>query len=262
MVRFHVEIVQPSPLLPEETGPVSDAHEAFERIWEMIPKNRPKRLWGFFPEMGLFIKGRTAEVSLSRKNYVRSRRIATEITALAGFRSRGLPVPEVVAWGTERTMGITTRAFLMLRLFDNVIDFERYLLDDPDSDRPGRRSAVFPVVGRLIRQLHDAGCVHRDLSDRNILVHLDGDEPTVRLIDCPHGRFGIPAASMQRARREDLFRITRSVLRAGATDAEVTAMLEAAAVDDAPAAIRVARESLESGVDRSFSRRLWQLTGR
>ena len=150
----------------------------------------------------------------------------------------------------------------MLRLFENVIDLERYQLDDPDADRPGRRAAVFDVVGRLIRQLHDAGCVHRDLSDRNILVHLDGDEPTVRLIDCPHGKFGIPAQAMRRARREDLFRITRSVLRAGATEEEIVAMLNAAAVDDVPAAIRVARESLESGIDRSLSRRLWQLTGR
>jgi tRNA A-37 threonylcarbamoyl transferase component Bud32 len=258
MVRFHVEIVQPTPLLKT----VADPCEVFERIWAMIPKDRPKRLWKFMPEQGLFIKGRTAEVSFSRKNLVRSRRIATEIKALAGFAERGLPVPEVVAWGSERRLGIATRSFLVLRLFVNVIDLERYLLEEPDVDRPGRRAAVFVAVGRLIGQLHEAGCIHRDLSDRNILVHLDGDEPTVRLIDCPHGVFGIAARKMQRARREDLFRITRSVLRAGATDEEIVAMLEAAAVDNVAAAIHVARESLETGVDRSYRRRLWLMTGR
>jgi tRNA A-37 threonylcarbamoyl transferase component Bud32 len=114
----------------------------------------------------------------------------------------------------------------------------------------------------LIRQLHEAGCIHRDLSDRNILVHLDGDEPVVRLIDCPHGRFGLSTSRMARARREDLFRITRSVLRAGATEQEIVAMLEAAAVDHVEAAIRIARTSFETGVDRSYRRRLWLMTGR
>lgn len=258
MARYHVEIVQPTSLL--ETVP--DPEQTFERIWDMIPMDRPKRLWRFLPELGLFIKGRKADLSYSRKNLVRSRRIATEITALEAFAERGLPVPEIVAWGSERRRGISTRSFLMLRLFENVIDLERYLLNGVDTERPGRRGAVFVVVGELIRQLHDAGCVHRDLSHRNILVHLDGEQPTVRLIDCPHGRFGIPAGRMRRARREDLFRITRSVLRAGATEPEVVAMLESAAVDNVPAAIEIARESLESGVDRSYRRRLWLMTGR
>jgi len=258
MVRFQIEIVQSTPLL----GSAPDPAAAFERIWEMIPKDRPKRLWKFMPEEGLFIKGRTAQVNFSRKNFVRSRRITTEVRALHAFAERGLPVPEIVAWGTEHQAGLATRSFLILRLFDGVVDLERYLLDDVDADRAGRRRAVFVKVGQLIRQLHEAGCIHRDLSDRNILVHLDGDEPVVRLIDCPHGRFGFSKSRMARVRREDIFRITRSVLRAGATEQEIIAMLEAAAVDRVGAAIRIARTSLETGVDRSYRRRLWLMTGR
>ncbi len=142
MPRYRVEILQPTALLPE----VGEARATFERIWDGIPKDRPRRLWHFLPEQGLFVKGRAARWNLSRANFMRSRRILTERRALAGLAALGLPVPEVLAVGVEWRAGIATRSWLVLRLFEHVMDLESYLLEGVDAPGSARRRSVFVAV--------------------------------------------------------------------------------------------------------------------
>ncbi len=259
MSRFHIEVAEPSVVLGADAP--ADAGAAFERVWARIPQDRPRRLWCFLPKDGLFIKGRAASLNLSRSNLMRSRRIVTEVRALRGLHDLGLPVPRVLAWGTERRCGMITRSFLVEKLVEGVVDLETYLAEGRDARRPDRRRAVLRRVGRLVRSLHDAGCVHRDLSDRNILVRFDGDEPTLHLIDCPRALTGLSSRSMPRMRRGDLFRIARSVLRDGATPAELRLVLAEAAVGDPDALVELASRSIETGRDRSLRMRRWMLTG-
>ena len=258
MPRYHVEILQPTSLLSE----VGNAQASFERIWAGIPKNRPRRLWHFLPEQGLFVKGRMARWNLSRSNYMRSRRLFTERRALAGLAALGLPVPEVVAVGVERRAGIATRSWLMLRLFEHAVDLERYLLDGLDAPGSSRRQAVLEAVGRLVAQLHGAHAYHRDLSTRNVLLRLDADVPQTYLIDCPNAKLAPLRCTEPKLRRGDLFRITRSCRRNGATPEEIEQLLVAAEAPDRPHLHAAVDRSLESGGRRLLRNEVWMVTGR
>jgi len=258
MPRYDVEILQPTALLPE----VGDARATFERIWDGIPKNRPRRLWHFLPELGLFVKGRAARWNLSRANYMRSRRILTERVALAGLAACGLPVPEVVAVGAEWRAGISTRSWLVLRLLEKVVDLESYLLDGVDAPGSPRRQAVFVAVGRLVAQLHAAHAYHRDLSNRNVLLRLDGPAPRLHLIDCPRALLFPWGPTEPGLRRGDLYRIARSCRRDGASLEEVEALLVAAEAPDRPRILAAIDRSLDSGERRPFRTQVWMVTGR
>lgn len=262
MVSYHVEFLQPTTLIEERL----DSRQAFEQIWSLIPKDRPRRLWGFLPERGVFIKGATATLRLSRRNLRHSRCITTETRAIAGFRRCGLPVPEILGWGVEQQFGLTTRSFLIERLLTDVVDLQSFL-EHPlegggEKQHPERRAEVFRAVGSTIGRMHGTGCVHRDLSGRNILLQLDGEETQVTLIDCPRARHGLPLKVMKWVRRGDVFRITRSVLRSGASVREAEILLRAAEVAAPRAVIEAALASIEAHADRPVRTRLWMLLGR
>ena len=131
MSRFHVDIVAPNALVSGD----GDPREAFERIWREIPKERPRRLWWFLPERGLFVKGRLAAPELSLRRLVRSRRLAAEVETLERFAARGAPVPRVFAHGHEQRRGFHVRSWVVLEHFGQVVDLEHYLALLPEERR-------------------------------------------------------------------------------------------------------------------------------
>jgi serine/threonine protein kinase len=60
------------------------------------------------------------------------------------------------------------------------------LLDCDPKSGPEREEMLRPIMKQLfaaVRQLHDLGIAHRDISLENVLLHDDGDGMTVKLID-------------------------------------------------------------------------------
>lgn len=144
--------------------------------------------------------------------FVRSRYLFTgygrsrpfrEFRVLEKLAELGLPAPEPVA-GLCRRHGISCSGALITLEIENVRPLvER--LEDMDE-------AAWKAVGACIRNFHDRGLVHADLTVRNILIQDGGD---VFLVDFDQARFNEGAT---RAFRRNLERLQRSLRKAWLED--------------------------------------------
>lgn len=93
----------------------------------------------------------------------------------------GINVPTVVAWGWARHGWFEQRSFVMLAQLPNAVSFEQRLPDCfADGGEFALRKQFIANVAEMVRRLHSAGFVHRDL----YLCHLFWDATgKVYLID-------------------------------------------------------------------------------
>jgi hypothetical protein len=117
-------------------------------------------------------------------------RAAASFLAGLELRRRDLLTPEPLAAVTVRRAGSVRRSWLMTEWLGAVPSL-REVMDRPE--RHGTLLGIWPwerlleALGRLLRAMHDAHVVHRDLSLRNVLVEPPGEspprEPRLWLID-------------------------------------------------------------------------------
>ena len=147
---------------------------------------------GWFKRLERRFRGSKAE---------RSWRVAKELVGI------GLATPEPILW--VESDGLAGPSFFVARRLEDAAEvrqFFRRLNHEPDP-------AYFPDVdnleflgrlGRLAREINDAGIVYRDLSMGNILVEEGDSDLRLSLIDFNRARIG---------RRPGVYRRTRDICR-------------------------------------------------
>lgn len=115
-------------------------------------------------------------------------RAEAEQRNLAYFARMGIPVPRVVAHGSQHWLGLLRRAAIVTEEVPSSADLETLACTRPELLRNRTwRSHVTRLLAEHLRRLHEDGFTHRDLKWRNILVTA-GETPQVFLIDCPSGK--------------------------------------------------------------------------
>jgi tRNA A-37 threonylcarbamoyl transferase component Bud32 len=95
-----------------------------------------------------------------------------EWRTLSLLSDHDVAVPRVVALGSETVLGLPRRSYLAMEALEDVSTLEDILLQKKPCPVP--RKMLAPRVGRLVRDLHDAGVLHLDLHAANILVNRSG----------------------------------------------------------------------------------------
>lgn len=112
----------------------------------------------------------------------------------------GLPVPVPVAAHFERR-GFIYAANLITRRIPGVAPFSTRLASGPATQQ------VWHAVGHCVRQFHDAGFYHADLSAHNLQI--DSDD-RIWLLDWDRGR-KLPPGKWQQANLDRLLRSCRKI---------------------------------------------------
>lgn len=96
------------------------------------------------------------------------------------LNARGVSCPAMTGYAVNRKSG------LAILITEFASDAERM---DHRIERGGVDAAVAAALGRFIRQMHDAGVIHKDLSPRNLLVQETGQNYEFLLLDYEDARF-------------------------------------------------------------------------
>lgn len=109
---------------------------------------------------------RTRSLGERLQSLVRKSRAQAEWDAASYLRGVGAPVPEALAVGEERRLGLLQTSFYAARFLEGLVPVHDAL--------PGQtaelRTQLHERLARLIRGLHDRGFDHRDLHSGNILA--------------------------------------------------------------------------------------------
>lgn len=235
-----------------------DAVATFERLWSCLREFDGTNAFCFLDEDGgLFLKGQRLPDRVTPSAVLQSRRMLREVENLRALRAAGLPVPQVVLHGVERRFGVPTRSLVVLRRLEGSMSLREVLKRTSAHERAG----LWEAVGRVVAAMHRIGFVHRDLTARNILVQRADGDFGVHLIDCPRGEFAGSRGRFARLRREDHFRLGRSVLDLGGAESEVRALFAATGFDEADRAMAMIDVSRRAGGARPLRTKFWVAFG-
>lgn len=123
------------------------------------------------------------------RRFIARTRVKTECRNLKRFAKWGIPTPQVVAAGLQRSKGAFIRGALITKELPETIDLARLTQSDKRAgrmDNPQWVRSISQQVAAITRQMHDHHFAHNDLKWRNLLVD---DADKVYLIDCPNGAF-------------------------------------------------------------------------
>jgi 3-deoxy-D-manno-octulosonic acid kinase len=129
-----------------------------------------------------------------------------ELVATEKARAAGCHVPMVHAVGVEER-GPFYRGWIVTSAIDGARDF----IDVYAETGEAGRMALLAAAGRAIRELHDAGVFHRDLTGNNLLVASDG---SVAIIDFDRAIVSAPGPG--RLARQGCDRFWRSMTKLSA----------------------------------------------
>lgn len=100
-----------------------------------------------------------------------------EARVSAEVRARGIDTPPIVAWALYPAGRLWYRADLITEKVPDARDLAAILFgragyddDAPDGPRQTGRRHALEAAGRLLRELAEAGVLHRDLNAKNILI--------------------------------------------------------------------------------------------
>jgi tRNA A-37 threonylcarbamoyl transferase component Bud32 len=236
----------------------ADPADAFERLWSRLRRFDGTNASTFLEvDGGLFLKGQRLPAILTPSAIAQSGRTLREVRNLKALHDAGLPVPQVVLHGAEWRLGVPTRSIVVLRRIAGAQSLREVL----QGTAPEGRTDVWAPLGRVVARMHAIGFVHRDLTARNVLVQRADGQVRIHLIDCPRGEFARRAGRLARRRREDYFRLGRSVLDLGGTESEVRTLFAACGFAEADAAIEMIGISRRAGGARPLRTRIWVAFG-
>lgn len=260
---FQVHRLAPSHLLAAD----ATDEEVFERVWARLDMGDGWRGYRFLEEEGgLFLKGLAIPLRCRTQMWRRRWDVTREARKTARALTVPLEVPEIVGWGEENRRGIPRRSFLVSTLIRDSFSLGEIANDDSGAlaaSLGGDRERVFREAGALIRGFHATGVRHGDLAARNVLLARRPDGPHAMIIDIPRARW--PRSGWRRnvRRRQDLYRITKSAIREGASEQEARALLDEAAGERA--ADVMAKTLLIKAIRQRLKRKtrsyIWRWTG-
>jgi tRNA A-37 threonylcarbamoyl transferase component Bud32 len=121
----------------------------------------------------------------------------------------------VVAARARRRRAGGWRLEVVTRRVEGALDLGLALAEMGERDTPVRtRTRILSAAGALVRELHDAGFFHADLTPNNLLVSrpaLEGDEPHLWVLDLD--RSDVRAELDGGERRRNLRRLFRHVAK-------------------------------------------------
>jgi len=157
--------------------------------------------------------------------FVPSRALA-EWTAGRALAAAGVPTAVPIAMAERRDGGTLRDAALVVPEIADALSLnvfvERKIDVRPDAD--ALRARLFDGLVKVVRTMHDAGFVHRDLHGGNLLVTGTPDGPSIFVIDL-HSVRG-PGSPSDDARRADVMKLLHS-MRTCSTSGQRAAMFRA-----------------------------------
>ncbi len=144
------------------------------------------------------------------KYLVKRSKAASESWGERRCRAAGIPVPDVLAWGENRSHGVLREACLIERCICDAVRLGDYIRDFPAAYPPAHRTETMKDVGALLASIHNAGLSHPDFHPGNILVRRNDPGSTELLLIDLHAirRLGL-FGSRRRAR--DLAKLYHSL---------------------------------------------------
>jgi len=172
------------------------------------------------PGLDLFLKEYPRHGGKSwLRRLLRGNKAVGEYDRALAVAARGVPTVEPLAVG--ETVEGRGADYLVTRTLPDVRPLNAFLESTLPTLPPERqtclRQRLARRLGELLARMHDGGVRHDDLHPGNLLLRLDGDEPTLYLVDLHAVRLGAPLG--EAARRDNLAVLNRwFALRAGRTD--------------------------------------------
>ena len=173
----------------------SEAFSTINNIYEALDLSAP-RFSGFtlLKSQEVYVKSsspiplgkRFKNVLRSTGPWRRSPRIR-EFQNLLKLRQQGIPAVRPLIAAERRVFGLLERQLLITEcIADSESLFDLAVKENLDKEQ------LFSInrrLGNLVGRMHNAGFCHRDLFMRNILVGVNGAEPSFHFIDCHQGRW-------------------------------------------------------------------------
>jgi hypothetical protein len=107
---------------------------------------------------------------LTGARFLDAERPFREIVLSERLRAAELPTPLIAAARARRLGGAGWSLEVVTRRIEGSIDLGRVLAGEVGSLRPARATRLLAGAGRLVREMHEAGFFHADLTPRNLLV--------------------------------------------------------------------------------------------
>jgi tRNA A-37 threonylcarbamoyl transferase component Bud32 len=116
---------------------------------------------------------------------------------------RGVPVPEVLAFGTDRSKGLLKREILVTKEISKGISLADFIKNNYPRLDFREKLQFIESFALFIKHLHEAGIFHADLHLRNIFIHRNNGENSFVLLDLDRVRIN-PVQLSQRQRTANL----------------------------------------------------------
>ncbi len=257
MTRYVVEVLRPTPLLPQG----GDDRGAFENGWRHVPIAPGKWRANGRLRTGdetFFVKGLRIPLIRKKQRWRQRWDIEHEASMLRRLREQGLHVPRVVTWGTERRAGIPLRSFLIAECYEESCSLAEWIeeLADVTAAPDDEQAEVLRSAGSTLEELHALGLAHGDLAVRNILVHPAGSPVRTSLIDVPRVR---SVDGSGRLERVDRYRLVKTALKQGLSPKWAQLLLDPCSDDHGPQFVADVQRirAIKSRVPRMAMYQLW-----
>jgi hypothetical protein len=163
---------------------------------------------------------------LTGARFLDAERPFREIVLSERLRAAGLPTPLIAAARARRRGGAGWSLEVVTRRVEGSLDLGRVLAGEAGPLGPAGATRILAGAGRLVREMHEAGFFHADLTPRNLLVERAaaagepgeigeigeiGRAPRYWILDLDRSEFRVPLGLAERLR--NLRRLYRHVAR-------------------------------------------------
>lgn len=167
----------------------SSFETAYDFPGELVSKSPLSQMYKTRIEGTVYYIKKYNSSSKRLQRYFTQNKVHTEWKNLFWFRSLGIPVPNVVAYGEEKRGWVCYRGIIILEELKHTYDLG-YIADHyPELLHSGQWvKQISHQLAHVTRVLHNHHFAHNDLKWRNILVDTQAEYPQIYFIDCPSGR--------------------------------------------------------------------------
>ncbi len=190
-MKIAVNRVQWNQNVRPENAAVAEAFSSLDHVFEL---DGPLVSHGRFCHVikvhvgdhNYFVKRYHPQGKHLRKVFGRSRP-NNEQRNYAYFARMGIPVPQVVAYGSQRMLGLFLRGAIVTEEIPQAMDLQTLMRARPDLlHNQTWLLHLLRLLAESVRRIHEDHFTHGDLKWRNILATTE-EMPRIFFLDCPNG---------------------------------------------------------------------------